>query len=271
MTMERPATTKTTLRGLAKRLGCTHSSLSAAVHERRLTAGVDLDHGQVVVTDADAAAKQWEAIASIPAGDRNAEFRAARTRREVAMARRAEIELAQLEGSVVDVDEVRAGVVNKFTIVKTHLLGIPSRMRQRDPTLTAAQITLFDDLIREALTELADDKVPSLPSEDDQPGGETMTPETENSMIVAMLLLAATKAGDFCRDHGYPPPTEEQTAQMSAQWRNAFTAFVTSLDMPDREPTDAEQKAVEDLVEGAAEGAVLAVMGQPPGSERNKN
>ena len=157
------------------------------------------------------------AIASIPAGDKNAEFRAARTRREFALARRAEIELAQLEGSVVDVDDVRAGIVNKFTIVKTHLLGIPSRMRQRDPTLTAAQITLFDDLIREASPNWPTTRCRRcrLKTTNPRRNHDARDREFHDRCDIADAGTA-TKAGDFCRDHGYPPPTEEQTAQMSA-------------------------------------------------------
>src|SRR4051812_3162770 len=51
------------LRSLAKHLGCTHSSLSAAVHEGRLSSGVRIDaRGRVAVTDADAAAAAWRGL-----------------------------------------------------------------------------------------------------------------------------------------------------------------------------------------------------------------
>jgi hypothetical protein len=39
--------------------------------------------------------------------------------------------------------------------VKTKLLGVPSRAKQRIPALTAADITALDDLIREALEAVA--------------------------------------------------------------------------------------------------------------------
>lgn len=51
--------TKTSLRSLAKRLGCAHSALHKAVHDGRLTAGVEIRGRSVVVTDPDAAARMW--------------------------------------------------------------------------------------------------------------------------------------------------------------------------------------------------------------------
>lgn len=70
----------TTLRGLARELGVTHSSLSAAVHEGRLTAGVVIEQGRVRVVDAAAAARQWRAVhvERIDHAVRRAEERAAR-------------------------------------------------------------------------------------------------------------------------------------------------------------------------------------------------
>lgn len=54
--------TRPSLRSLARRLGVQHSALSKAVHERRLTAGVHIENGRVVVTDADAADAQWHRV-----------------------------------------------------------------------------------------------------------------------------------------------------------------------------------------------------------------
>jgi hypothetical protein len=46
-----------------------------------------------------------------------------RARREAAQAELAELELAEGKGQVVDVDQVRADVIAKFSVVKTRLLG----------------------------------------------------------------------------------------------------------------------------------------------------
>lgn len=53
----------------------------------------------------------------------------------------------------------RASVVSQlkdvFTEVRTKLLGVPSRAKQSMPELSIDQVTKLDELIREALTELA--------------------------------------------------------------------------------------------------------------------
>jgi hypothetical protein len=54
------------LRGLARALGVQHSALSKAVRERRLTAGVVIEHGKVRVVDAAAAAEQWRRHVHVP-------------------------------------------------------------------------------------------------------------------------------------------------------------------------------------------------------------
>jgi hypothetical protein len=95
--------------------------------------------------------------------------------------------------------------------------------------------------------------------------------DAEHTLVVEMMLQAARKAGDRCRDGGYPPPTEEETGEMSRLWRAAFTAFVSGLDHPDREPTEAEMEMIETVIDGAVEGAILRVLGQPPGSKGNQN
>lgn len=52
----------TSLRSLATQLGCSHSALHKAVHDRRLTAGVRIDGRRVFVVDAAAAAAEWDTI-----------------------------------------------------------------------------------------------------------------------------------------------------------------------------------------------------------------
>jgi len=73
--------TQTSLRALALRLGCSHSALHKAVHDRRLTAGVRLDdRGRIHVVDADAAAAEW-AVVHVPRIDQIGRRRAAPPRR----------------------------------------------------------------------------------------------------------------------------------------------------------------------------------------------
>jgi hypothetical protein len=71
-----------------------------------------------------------------------------------AAAERVEIELAQLKSSVVDVDQARKDVMDAYAIVRTRLLGVPSRLAQR--LAVAPEIVhAVDEHIREALEDLA--------------------------------------------------------------------------------------------------------------------
>jgi phage terminase Nu1 subunit (DNA packaging protein) len=93
------------------------------------------------------------------------EFHAAR--REGALADVAEIERDKVREGVVPVEEVRAYINEKFTLVKNRLLGVPSRVAQRLPKLAKEVEPVVDELIREVLEELA--------AEDDGDGEEEAT------------------------------------------------------------------------------------------------
>lgn len=78
-----------------------------------------------------------------------------RARREAAEAALAEIELAETRRELVPAKDVESKLVNVIAHCKTKLLGVPARARQRDPALTGQQVDLFENLIREALDDLA--------------------------------------------------------------------------------------------------------------------
>lgn len=87
----------------------------------------------------------------------------ARRRRELELWRQAEIkrktdelDLAARRGELVSVAEARSAVVEAYTVVRTKLLGLPSRVKQRLPHIAAADVVVIDDLIRDALSALAD-------------------------------------------------------------------------------------------------------------------
>ncbi len=85
-------------------------------------------------------------------------------RREGALADVAEIERDKIRDELVPVDEARAYMEDKFTVVKTRLLGVPSRVAQQLPELASQVEPVVDKLIREVLEELA--------AEDDGDGEE---------------------------------------------------------------------------------------------------
>lgn len=75
-------------------------------------------------------------------------------RHELAKAGLAEIELDEALGKYVLVSEVEAARFSEIARAKTMFLGIPSKLRQDDPTLTPMQLAKIEERIREAL-ELA--------------------------------------------------------------------------------------------------------------------
>jgi len=83
------------------------------------------------------------------------ELAVARARREATLAELAEIELAQKRGELIRARDVEARLADVFLRCRTRLLGIPARLREQDPTLTAAQLGLIENLIRGSLEELA--------------------------------------------------------------------------------------------------------------------
>ena len=67
----------------------------------------------------------------------------------------AELKFKEAAGELVPAAEVRSKVEGAFRTCKTKLLAIPSRARQAIPHLTIAETASLEDLIREALEELA--------------------------------------------------------------------------------------------------------------------
>lgn len=89
-------------------------------------------------------------------------YHEARRRREVEAARREAIkretealELALRKGELIPADQARSDVVDLFTTVKTKLLGVAARVKQRLPHIAHEDVREIDSLVREALEDLA--------------------------------------------------------------------------------------------------------------------
>jgi hypothetical protein len=170
------------LSAYAKRRGVSHVAVSKAIAGGRLTASVVRDaRGAPKIGDPELADREWAANTrpriDHPAADLAGEppapspraarpaagaprpdvpdYNESRARRESALADMAEIEVAERRGELVPVDEARADVVSRFTVVRTRLLGVPSRVAQRLPHLAGEVVPVLDELLREALEELA--------------------------------------------------------------------------------------------------------------------
>src|SRR5580704_13294793 len=129
------------LRAYGRHRGVSLKAVQAARDSGRLSKSLTAD-GRI--KSAAAADDEWAATThedrrpiTGPAASTTAlpTLQAARTRKEAALAERAEIELANLKGSYVPVELIAARWIGIVTVCKTKLLGVPSKARQRDPSL----------------------------------------------------------------------------------------------------------------------------------------
>ncbi len=79
----------------------------------------------------------------------------AAARQKYWQAKLAELKFRQESAELVPAKDVSARLVAVFTQCKTRLLGIPSRARQALPHLTVADVAALENLVREALEDLA--------------------------------------------------------------------------------------------------------------------
>lgn len=157
--------------------GGSHHAVQEAIATGRLARSVTAD-GRIA--DAGLADKEWAAgtnekhrpLSGPTASDDVPSLAEARARKEAALAKMAEMDLAERQGELVPADNVEAALLSAIMRCKTKLLGVPSRARQQDPGLTAAQVALFDDLIREAMEDLAADDIATANMADRKRGGK---------------------------------------------------------------------------------------------------
>jgi hypothetical protein len=166
------------LRAYAERRNVSVQAVSKAVAAGRLRESVVQVDGQPKIADPEIADREWEAntrprVDRPPAAEQGAaatsadevpDYFVSRARREAAAARReaaqadlSELEVAERKGELVSVAKARADVMDKFTIVKTRMLGVPSRLAQRLPHVAVEVVPIVEELVREALEELAAD------------------------------------------------------------------------------------------------------------------
>lgn len=176
----------TSLTAYAKHRGITVQSVSRAVKDGRLTKSVTYDaRGKPKIADVELADQEWAASTQMRVppllaesspeppqehphnGDTDRhqhgiDYQEARRRVEVHKARSAqvkadidELQLATRKGELVEASEAVARVEDAFMRVRTRLLAVPSRCRQRIPHLDGDDVEEIEVLIREALEELS--------------------------------------------------------------------------------------------------------------------
>jgi hypothetical protein len=89
-------------------------------------------------------------------GDIVPEYNESRARTEYLKAELLELERKEKEGLLVRAAEVQAKWIEVITISRTKVMGIPSKAKQRIPDLTQDQVVVLEDIVREALEELAE-------------------------------------------------------------------------------------------------------------------
>jgi phage terminase Nu1 subunit (DNA packaging protein) len=129
--------------------------------------------GAPKIADLELADREWEANTRPSAEQRaatpspeEAAYRTSRAareamslRRETAEAELAEIQLAERRGQMVSVDAVRRDTKALFALTRNRLLGVPSAFAQRLPLLAPEAAPVIEELIRDALQELANDDI----------------------------------------------------------------------------------------------------------------
>ena len=150
----------------AKEMKVTVQAVYGAIKEGRLTAITD-EKGKIWI-NSDTLMDEWtrntkfmrvKSTSYRPKPEKEAEsfpeYNESKARTEHLKAEMMEIEKKKLENELVSAREIEDSWVNIVTVVRTKLLGIPTKAKQRLPDLDTNAIACIDDIIREALEELA--------------------------------------------------------------------------------------------------------------------
>lgn len=91
----------------------------------------------------------------LTAGGSLPDINESKRREAAAKAQMAVLDLKERQGELVDARQVEAKLVQMIATAKTRLLAVPSKAKARIPTLTVDDIEAIEELITEALEELA--------------------------------------------------------------------------------------------------------------------
>src|SRR5262245_3280348 len=144
------------VREFARRVGVTERTIRKAIQSGRLAKTITTKNGHLVIRDAEAAAREWQANRggrpeAMPVGT----VLAARLRALTSKARLNELEYQRKRGELVPKVEVELAWTGVIVAARTKLLGLAARIKQRLPHLTVSEVGEIDGLVREALEELA--------------------------------------------------------------------------------------------------------------------
>ena len=153
----------------AKHRGCTYPAVLKAISEGRISKSVKRDpksrrkkinpeladaewHANTNSSDKNTNGLKLVSSAGLPA------LTVSKARQAAARAKQAEIELAKMEGKLIDSEQVMRKFADVISSAKTKLLGLPTAIKQRLIHLSEDDIDIIDMLVREALEDLANGK-----------------------------------------------------------------------------------------------------------------
>jgi len=162
----------------SRALGVSNAAVYRAVKEGRLSVvatkdGRELINSETMRTEWDANTQRKIGVGpKPPAGQSNwperrakrapmrpadevPDYNESRARTEFLKAELLEIERAEKEGRLINADDVSAKWAELVTIARTKIMGIPSKAKQRMPDLSADDAVLLEEIVREALEDLA--------------------------------------------------------------------------------------------------------------------
>ncbi len=162
----------------AREMGVSVQAVYKAIREGRLTA-IEDNEGKTVI-NGDTLVEEWNkksafrrvrksvaankngektAIVAKPRNSRTKEaipdYEESKARTEHLKAELLELDRQAKERTLVPVAEVELQWLEIITVARTKLLGLPSKAKQRIPDLDTSAVSILDDIIREALEELA--------------------------------------------------------------------------------------------------------------------
>jgi hypothetical protein len=82
-----------------------------------------------------------------------------KAKRETYEAEMARLKLEQIQGKLVESEEVEQRWISIASLVRMKVTGIPSKTRQRIPELTDEQYDVLESICREALEELTNENI----------------------------------------------------------------------------------------------------------------
>ncbi len=146
-----------TLRAFAKQLNVSHAAVSKAITTGRLSRSIVRDgRGQPRIRSFAAARREWAATTHPRGGAIDIrEYRQAQTRRAQVRAELEQLQLEERRGRLIDATRAAERWTAAIVAARTRLLAIPTRLRTRHPEAGADLLHGLDELIREALEELA--------------------------------------------------------------------------------------------------------------------